>query len=72
MCRVRPLADKEATAGQKMACELTDPFSLSVAATNQTKSFNFDRVFDTRTSQEEVFGDTSVRFLLAIFEPFPK
>lgn len=60
MCRTRPISDKELASGQKMACEFADPYSLTVAASNQTKSFNFDRVFDPSTSQEEVFSDTSV------------
>ena len=60
MCRTRPLASKEVSSGQKIACEFADPYSITISSSNQTKTFGFDRVFAPHTTQDEVFSDTSV------------
>ncbi len=36
---------------------------MNITTSNQVRSFCFDRVFAPHESQEEVFSDTSVRYL---------
>ena len=62
-CRVRPVSVDEARRGGQEATQVVgadDPFTVSVEAQRGHKAFLFDRVFQPKHDQDEVFADTNV------------
>ncbi|XP_035291510.1 kinesin-like protein KIN-14Q [Anguilla anguilla] len=58
-CRIRPMSRMETAGGSKAAVDCVDEYSVVVETPRGWKEFQFDRVFGTASSQEEVFQDTS-------------
>lgn len=65
--RVRPLASKELQQGGKVSLNINPPASISIAA---HKSFTYDAVFDTKTSQDELYGSVSSSLLDSFVEGY--
>ena len=58
--RVRPLASKELQQGGKVSLTINPPSSISIA---REKRFTYDAVFDTQTSQDELYSSVSSSLL---------
>ena len=60
-CRVRPINDRETVEGDEPVVECTAETSLTIAdpAAATTKSYEFDRVFDPHSSQDDVYRDVA-------------
>ncbi|KAG5841233.1 hypothetical protein ANANG_G00197380 [Anguilla anguilla] len=58
-CRIRPMGRTETAGGSRAAVDCVDEYSVAVETPRGWKEFQFDRVFGTASSQEEVFQDTS-------------
>ena len=58
-CRIRPFSrtEKEDPAKMKMCVEINDSMSLTVHG-RMSHMYNFDSVFGTESTQEEVFNET--------------
>lgn len=56
-CRIRPTNEREAKMGSSTCCEAVDEFSLKVVSKGQPKMFEFDRVYGSQSTQDEVFED---------------
>ncbi len=61
-CRIRPVAKNEKTS--EVIAQPSDPYTVSLETTKGHKEFQFDRVFTSEESQEQVFCDTQVILLL--------
>eukprot|EP00898_Chlorokybus_atmophyticus_P001892 jgi/Chlat1/2703/Chrsp180S02874 len=58
-CRLRPLsADERATGIEPSAVAVEDTIMVKSASDRLSKKFNFDRVYDPSSSQEQVFAET--------------
>ncbi|KAJ8262913.1 hypothetical protein COCON_G00153700 [Conger conger] len=58
-CRIRPMNRTETAGGSKPVVDCVDEYSVVVETPRGLKEFQFDKVFSTASSQEEVFQDTS-------------
>jgi kinesin family member C2/C3 len=57
LCRVRPISKSELANGSKAVCKFT-PEEITIAGDKgKVKTWEFDRVFDTNSTQDEVFGE---------------
>ncbi|GLE00981.1 hypothetical protein PINS_up009778 [Pythium insidiosum] len=57
LCRVRPISKSEIANGSKAVCKFT-PEEITVAGEKgKVKTWEFDRVFDMGSSQEELFAE---------------
>ncbi|CAL8330262.1 unnamed protein product [Arctogadus glacialis] len=57
-CRIRPVNRAEAAQGGVVVVEKLDDYSVAVETPRGLREFQFDRVFSTESSQEELFQDT--------------
>ncbi|XP_078537274.1 kinesin-like protein KIF12 [Lissotriton helveticus] len=62
--RVRPLTNTEAQRGEKTVVYCPGESTLYVNHIGQEKVFRFDAVFDSTTSQEELFEESGVKRLI--------
>ncbi|KAJ1186325.1 hypothetical protein NDU88_003107 [Pleurodeles waltl] len=62
--RVRPLTNTEVQRGEKTVVYCPGESTLYVNHTSQEKVFRFDAVFDSTTSQEELFEESGVKRLI--------
>ena len=60
-CRVRPINEREKVEGDEAVVDCTTETSLTIAdrAAATNKSYEFDRVFDPHSSQEDVYRDVA-------------
>ncbi|KAL0979662.1 hypothetical protein UPYG_G00187930 [Umbra pygmaea] len=58
-CRIRPMSWAETTQGGSIVVELLDDYSVSVVTPRGLREFQFDRVFRSDSSQEDVFQDSN-------------
>ncbi|XP_062398256.1 uncharacterized protein si:dkey-96l17.6 [Sardina pilchardus] len=58
-CRIRPMNRTEIARGDSTIVSRLDEYSITVETARGQREFQFDRIFDTRCSQEEVFQDTN-------------
>lgn len=56
--RCRPISGSEKERGNVNIAEFADEFSIALTSDDKKKSFEFDRVFQPASTQEEVFADT--------------
>jgi hypothetical protein len=59
-CRIRPMSTSEKEKNCKGCVENPDDMTVNVkiAEKNITKTYNFDKVYDEKTTQDKVFADT--------------
>lgn len=56
LCRVRPISKSEISNGSKVACKIPSPEEITLAGEKgKTKTWEFDRVFDSNSTQDAVF-----------------
>ncbi|XP_042564102.1 kinesin-like protein KIN-14E [Clupea harengus] len=58
-CRIRPMSRTETARGDSTIVSRLDEYSITVETARGQREFQFDRIFDTKCSQEEVFQDTN-------------
>ncbi|XP_041957219.1 kinesin-like protein KIN-14E [Alosa sapidissima] len=58
-CRIRPMNRTEIARGDSTIVSRLDEYSITVETARGQREFQFDRIFDTQCSQEEVFQDTN-------------
>ncbi|XP_051784531.1 uncharacterized protein si:dkey-96l17.6 [Erpetoichthys calabaricus] len=58
-CRIRPLDKSEVARGSKCVITCPDEYTVTVDSTRGLKEFQFDKVFNGTSMQDEVFEDTS-------------
>ncbi|KAK6494319.1 kinesin-like protein KIN-14I [Huso huso] len=58
-CRIRPLNKSEEAHGSRFVVGCPDEYSVTVDSARGLKEFQFDKIFNSTSSQEEVFEDTS-------------
>ncbi|KAG2465635.1 KN14E protein, partial [Polypterus senegalus] len=58
-CRIRPLDKSEVARGSKCVITCPDEYTVTVESTRGFKEFQFDKVFNGTSTQDEVFEDTS-------------
>lgn len=64
-CRRRPLSDKEINDKERDMLTSIDEFTIEYLwKDNRSKQFVFDHVFDDDATQEDVFEDTRVSFVI--------
>lgn len=64
-CRRRPLTDKEINEKDRDVLTSTDEFTIEHPwKEDKSKQFVYDRVFDQHATQEHVFHDTRVNFVI--------
>lgn len=56
-CRIRPLNRNEATQGGAVVVHKLDDYSVTVETQRGLREFQFDKVFSTEASQEDLFKD---------------
>ena len=58
ICRFRPMNELEKNSGNELVCVFTSPTSLQFNSTreNNKYKFNFDRIFDPNTTQQELYS----------------
>lgn len=68
MCRFRPLNESEVNRGDKYVAKFQGEDTVMIAS----KPYAFDRVFQSSTSQEQVYNDCAKKkmFLRAIMEQY--
>ncbi|DBA00591.1 TPA: hypothetical protein N0F65_007720 [Lagenidium giganteum] len=58
LCRVRPISKSEISHGSKQVCKFTGTEEISLAGEKgKLKTWEFDRVFDMASTQEQVFDE---------------
>lgn len=57
LCRVRPISKSEISSGSKMICKFTPEEITLAGEKGKTKSWDFDRVFDMNSTQDQVFNE---------------
>ncbi|KAJ3604386.1 hypothetical protein NHX12_029127 [Muraenolepis orangiensis] len=57
-CRIRPVNRTEAAQGGVIVVERLDDYSVAVETPRGHREFQFDKVFNAESSQEEMFQDT--------------
>lgn len=72
VCRFRPLNEKEKNISQEYCCEFLDYSQVMVRSTseNNTYKFNFDRVFDPKSNQQEVYDFAAKHIVESVLEGF--
>ncbi|XP_023658969.1 uncharacterized protein [Paramormyrops kingsleyae] len=58
-CRIRPMSEAETSCGSIPVVDCLDDYSVTVETSRGLKEFQFDRVFNPTSSQEDVFQDIS-------------
>ncbi|XP_051876604.1 uncharacterized protein si:dkey-96l17.6 [Pristis pectinata] len=58
-CRIRPLSKFELARGSQCIVQSPDQYTITIQSNRGAKEFQFDQVFNSSTSQEEIFKDTS-------------
>ncbi|XP_062307203.1 uncharacterized protein si:dkey-96l17.6 isoform X2 [Osmerus eperlanus] len=58
-CRIRPASRAEAAQGGAVVVQRLDDYSVTVETARGPREFQFDRVFSTESSQEDIFQDTN-------------
>ncbi|XP_048835607.1 uncharacterized protein LOC125710195 isoform X2 [Brienomyrus brachyistius] len=58
-CRIRPMSEVETSCGSVPVVDCLDDYSVTVETSRGLKEFQFDRVFNPTSSQEDVFQDIS-------------
>uniref|UniRef100_H3AQU2 Kinesin-like protein n=2 Tax=Latimeria chalumnae TaxID=7897 RepID=H3AQU2_LATCH len=58
-CRIRPFNKSEVARGSQCVVSHPDEYTITVESSRGLKEFQFDRVFSSTSSQENVFEDTS-------------
>ncbi|XP_066567848.1 putative LOC110439812 homolog [Amia ocellicauda] len=58
-CRIRPLSKSEIANGSSFVVDCPDEYSIAVHSSRGLKEFQFDKVFNSTSSQEDIFEDTS-------------
>ena len=58
-CRFRPLNNREKNLGEKgnNVCEFLDESTIEVPGTMGKQKYTFDRIFDSDSTQKQVFDD---------------
>ncbi|XP_074214135.1 kinesin-1 heavy chain [Camelus bactrianus] len=62
MCRFRPLKESEVTPGDKYVGKFQGEDTVMIAS----KPYAFDRVFQSNTSQEQVYNDCAKKIVKGI------
>ncbi|TMW62185.1 hypothetical protein Poli38472_009678 [Pythium oligandrum] len=57
LCRVRPISKGEISNGSKAVCKFTPEEITVTGEKGKVKTWEFDHVFDTNSSQEELFAE---------------
>lgn len=57
LCRVRPISKSEIANGSKMICKFTPEEITLAGEKGKMKSWEFDRVFDMHSTQDQVFNE---------------
>lgn len=72
MCRFRPISDKEKDHSKNICCEFMDNTQVSIRTTNDlnTYRFSFDRIFNPKSSQQEVFNLAAKPIIDSVLEGF--
>jgi len=61
LCRFRPISKSETANGSKNVCKFTGTEEVSlIGEKSKSKSWEFDRVFDMNSTQEQVFAEVKV------------
>lgn len=64
-CRLRPLSGKEIGEKEREAITTLDEFTVEHSwRDDKLKQHTYDRIFDGKASQDDVFEDTRVSFVL--------
>lgn len=58
-CRIRPVSGTETAQGGAIAVNKIDDYSICVETPRGPREFQFDLVFSTEASQEDLFRDTN-------------
>lgn len=58
-CRIRPVNRSEATQGGAVVVAKLDDYSVTVETQRGPREFQFDKVFSTEASQEDLFQDVN-------------
>ena len=58
-CRIRPASRAEASQGGPVVVQRLDDYSVTVETARGPREFQFDRVFSSESSQEDIFQDTN-------------
>ncbi|XP_003222006.1 kinesin-1 heavy chain [Anolis carolinensis] len=66
MCRFRPLNDSEVTRGDKYIAKFQSEDTVVIAS----KPYAFDRVFQSHTSQEQVYNDCAKKIVKDVLEGY--
>ncbi|XP_023391919.1 kinesin-1 heavy chain isoform X2 [Pteropus medius] len=66
MCRFRPLNDSEVNRGDKYIAKFQGEDTVMIA----TKPYAFDRVFQSNTSQEQVYNDCAKKIVKDVLEGY--
>ncbi|XP_048366683.1 kinesin-1 heavy chain [Sphaerodactylus townsendi] len=66
MCRFRPLNDSEVTRGDKYIAKFQGEDTVVIAS----KPYAFDRVFQSHTSQEQVYNDCAKKIVKDVLEGY--
>ncbi|KAJ6666654.1 hypothetical protein lerEdw1_020378 [Lerista edwardsae] len=66
MCRFRPLNDSEVTRGDKYIAKFQNEDTVVIAS----KPYAFDRVFQSHTSQEQVYNDCAKKIVKDVLEGY--
>lgn len=57
LCRVRPISKTEVASGSKMICKFTNEEITLAGEKGKTKTWEFDRVFDMASTQDQLFNE---------------
>ncbi|XP_044053142.1 kinesin-like protein KIN-14I isoform X2 [Siniperca chuatsi] len=58
-CRIRPVSRTEVAQGGAIVVEKIDDYSVTVETSRGAREFQFDKVFSTEATQEDLFHDTN-------------
>nr|XP_015222034.1 PREDICTED: kinesin-like calmodulin-binding protein homolog [Lepisosteus oculatus] len=58
-CRIRPLSKSEIGRGSRIVVDCPDDYTVTVESSRGLKEFQFDKVFNSSCTQEDIFEDTS-------------
>uniref|UniRef100_A0A4W3ISY1 Kinesin motor domain-containing protein n=1 Tax=Callorhinchus milii TaxID=7868 RepID=A0A4W3ISY1_CALMI len=57
-CRIRPLSKSEIARGSQCVVHSPDEYTVAIEGNRGVKALQFDQVFNSSASQEEIFSDT--------------
>uniref|UniRef100_W5MTU6 Kinesin motor domain-containing protein n=1 Tax=Lepisosteus oculatus TaxID=7918 RepID=W5MTU6_LEPOC len=57
-CRIRPLSKSEIGRGSRIVVDCPDDYTVTVESSRGLKEFQFDKVFNSSCTQEDIFEDT--------------